>query len=83
MEYVRKWRVGDKEFSDKDEAQRHEAAQLLMKFTDTPELMLGAADEIIAVLKPFATPRSRNSSKGNSRGKSRTQPQTAQTQSAT
>ena len=58
MEYIRQWKVGDRTFGSKLEAQRYEA-QLALDSFDTVDDMIGAADAVIALLRPFATKRPR------------------------
>ena len=58
MEYIRQWKVGDQVFGSKAEAQRYEAMQRLGAH-NTTEQLISRADEVIALLKPFATPRTR------------------------
>ena len=58
MEYIRQWKVGDKTFDSKTEAQAYMAKQELSQFTNVDD-MISDADRVIALLKPFATPRTR------------------------
>lgn len=63
MEYIRQWKVGDQTFPSKVEAQRYEA-ELKLEEYDTVEALIANADTVIALLRPFATPRTRKA-KGN------------------
>lgn len=58
MEYIRQWKVGDQTFDNKTEAQKYLAKQELSQFTNVDD-MIADADRVIALLKPFATPRTR------------------------
>lgn len=63
MEYARIWKVGDRTFTDKIAAQKYEAETALAEFT-TPDELVANADRVVALLKPFTTPRPRKK-KGN------------------
>ena len=63
MEYIRQWKVGDQTFESKADAQRYEAEMALHRF-GTVDSMIANADEVIALLRPFATPKTRKP-KGN------------------
>lgn len=60
MQYIRQWKVGDETFDSKTAAQQYEARMALSSYgiTDVGKV-IGHADEVIALLKPFATPRTR------------------------
>lgn len=74
MEYIRQWKVGEKVFDSKADAQRYDAECRLGHYL-TPELLMTNADEVIALLKPFATPRVRKprATNGTVKGKAKAQ----------
>ena len=73
MQYIRQWKVGDQTFDNKTEAQKYLAKQELSQFTNVDD-MIADADRVIALLKPFATPRTRKprATNGTHKGKGKT-----------
>lgn len=73
MEYIRQWKVGDETFGTKREAQAREAELGLAEILGSEGnayAALAKADAVIALLRPFATPKTRKSkSNGSNAGR--------------
>jgi hypothetical protein len=66
VEFIRQWKVGDKTFASKRAALKFEAEEALSAVLAdySVDEMMSRADHVIALLKPFATPKTRKP-KGN------------------
>lgn len=70
LAFTRNWTVGDKTFTNKRDAQEYRVERF---FGDgnkqAAELAVDEADTLIALLRPFATPRTRKAPVGNGKAK--------------